>query len=102
MKTTLRPFKYWKKLALQKISYHNQYIIAGPFITIIIWRKLMYNITVEDVCKAGEVSGDEFINFCLKYPDDREWPLSALEYAFYYINNILHGEYRENNKNNTR
>lgn len=38
IKYTFRPLKYWHTIAFKKISYYKQYVIAIPFITIIIWR----------------------------------------------------------------
>lgn len=62
----------------------------------------MYNFTLEDVYKVSMKSESEFIDFCMiKYPDDRLWPESALNYALYFINNLLYKENHEDNKNNT-
>jgi len=62
----------------------------------------MYNITLEDVYKVSMKSESEFIDFCMiKYPDDTQWPESALNYALYFINNLLYKGNHENNQNNT-
>ena len=46
------------------------------------------DITLEKLFKMNE---NEIIEFCFQHPDDKQWPISCLQYALIYINVIYKG-----------